>query len=228
MDELLRFFKHYELLFYILLGGIILVYVRKVFLAWREWSVALFGLEKEISQRKVNSGLTVVLISALFAIGLFVINTFVTPAVPGVFLMATPTVDLTSVPTEITATPTLEIASSGLIPTVSAFLDKGCVPDQVGWSYPTDGEGISGQVVLEGTVNILNLGHYKVEYTLASEENWKALYAGRETVVDGPLGGYWNTSNLTPGEYKLRLSVFTNTSEALPECEIQVLIKAVK
>ncbi len=228
MNEILRFLKQYEILFFILLGGIILVYVRKVFLAWREWTVALFGLEKELSQRKVNSGLTIVLISAMLAIGLFAVNTFVTPSVPGVFVLATPTVDLTNMPTEMPATPTLEITTVGLIPTVSAFLDKGCVPGQVGWSYPLDGDGISGQVVLEGTVNIVNLGYYTVEYASANEEKWEAIFAGRTKVIDGPLGGYWNTGDLTPGDYKIRLMVYTNNQEALPECKISVLIKAVE
>ena len=228
MNEILRFLKHYEILFFILLGGIILVYVRKVFLAWREWTVALFGLEKELSQRKVNSGLTVVLISVLFAIGLFAVNTFVTPSVPGVFVLATPTVDLTNMPTEIPVTPTPEITTVGLIPTVSAFLDKGCVPGQVEWSYPLDGDGISGSVILQGTVNIVNLGFYYVEFSPANEDKWQSIFAGRTKVVDGPLGGYWNTGDLTPGDYKIRLLVNTNNQEALPECKINVLIKAVE
>lgn len=229
MDAILRFLTQYEIVFYILLGAVVLVYVRKVFLAWREWSVALFGLEKELSQRKINAGLSIVLFSTLLGIGVFVINTFVTPSVPGVFTMATPTVDLTAQPTlTVEMTPTVESTAIGLIPTLSAFLDKGCVPDQVSWSYPMDGESISGQVELQGTVNILNLGYYKVEYTPIDQENWIPITAGRDTVIDAPLGGLWNSGDLTPGDYKLRLVVETSNQEVLPECTINILIKATK
>ena len=90
MNEVLRFLTQYEVLFYILFGLVILIYVRKVYLAWQQWSVAMFGLEKEVTQRSINGGLTFIFLSALMGIGLFVINTFVTPSVPGVFQVSTP------------------------------------------------------------------------------------------------------------------------------------------
>jgi hypothetical protein len=226
MNAILRFLTQYEILFFILLGAVILVYVRKVFLAWREWSVAVFGLEKELSQRKINSGLSLIFISVLLAIGLFSINTFLTPSVPGVFNMATPTVNLTVEPSVPAETPTAMATAQGLIPTLTAFLDQGCVPGQVEWTYPLDGDGIGGQVELQGTVNVLNLGYYKIEYSPIDQENWIPIYAGDSTVIDAPLGGLWNSSDLTPGDYKLRLVVYTSNEEVLPECTITVLIKA--
>ena len=228
MNAILRFLTQYEFLFYILLGAVILVYVRKVFLAWREWSVALFGLEKELSQRKINTGLSIVLFSILMGVGLFIINTFVTPSVPGVYSIATPTVNLTAVPTVVTETPTILATTQGLIPTISAYLDKGCVPGQVGWSFPSDGEGISGQVELQGTVNIPNLGYYKIEYSPVDQDTWITIMAGRDIVDNAPFGGLWNSGDLTPGDYNLRLVVYTSKEEALPECKIQILIKAVE
>jgi hypothetical protein len=227
MNAILRFLTQYEFLFFILLGAVILIYVRKVFLAWREWSVALFGLEKETSQAKINSGLSIVFFSILLGVGLFVINTFVTPSVPGVYTIATPTVDLTAEPTiTIQETPTIQTTTQGLIPTLTAFLDKGCIPGQVGWTYPVDGDAVSGQVELQGTVNILNLGYYKIEYSPIDQDTWIPIMAGRETVTDAPFGGLWNSGDLTPGDYKLRLVVYTSKEEALPECKIKVLIKA--
>jgi hypothetical protein len=228
MDAILRFLTHYEILFYILLGAVILVYVRKVYLSWRDWSVALFGLEKELAQRKINAGLSIVLFGALAAIGLFVINTFVTPSVPGVFQVSTPTVDMTTQPTMFIETPTVETTTQGLIPTLSAFLNKGCVPDQVNWSYPLEGDGISGQVELSGTVNIPNLGYYKIEYSPIDQDNWIPILAGREIVDNAPFGSLWNSADLTPGDYKIRIVVFTNQQEKLPECEIKILVKAVE
>lgn len=228
MDDILRFLTQFEILFYILLGAVILIYVRKVYLAWRDWSRALFGLEKEIAQRKINAGLSLVLFSTLLAIGLFVINTFVTPSVPGVFQVATPTVDMTAEPTLYVETPTVEATTQGLIPTLSAFLNKGCVPDQVNWSYPLDGDGVSGQVELSGTVNITNLGYFKIEYSPIDQDNWIPILAGREVVENAPFGSLWNSADLTPGDYKIRIVVFTNQQEKLPECEIKILVKAVQ
>lgn len=228
MDAILRFLTQYEILFYILLGAVILVYVRKVYLAWRDWSMALFGLEKELAQRKINAGLSLVLFSTLLIIGLFVINTFVTPSVPGVFQVATPTVDLTEQPTLVIETPTIEATTQGLIPTLSAFLNKGCVPGQVNWSYPLDGDGVSGQVELSGTVNITNLGYFKIEYSPIDQDNWIPILAGREVVDHAPFGSLWNSADLTPGDYKIRIVVFTNQQEKLPECEIKILVKAVE
>ncbi len=228
MDDILRFLTQYEILFYILLGAVILIYVRKVYLAWRDWSRALFGLEKEIAQRRINAGLSLVLFSTLLAIGLFVINTFVTPSVPGVFQVATPTVDMTAEPTLFVETPTVEATTQGLIPTLSAFLNKGCVPDQVNWSYPLDGDGVSGQVELSGTVNITNLGYFKIEYSPIDQDNWIPILAGREVVENAPFGSLWNSADLTPGDYKIRIVVFTNQQEKLPECEIKILVKAVQ
>ena len=229
MNDILRFLTHYEVLFYVLLGLVILVNVRKVYLAWQEWSVALFGLEKELTQRKINAGLSFVFLSVLFGVGLFVINTFITPSVPGVYLVSTPTLDMTMEPTmAVTDTPTPEVTQEGLIPTLSAYLDKGCVPGQVGWTYPLDGDGISGQVELKGTVNITNLGYYKIEYTPVDQESWKTIMAGRTTIDNEPFGGLWNSGELTPGDYKLRLVVYNNKEEALPECTISVLVKAVE
>jgi hypothetical protein len=162
------------------------------------------------------------------AIGLFVINTFVTPSVPGVFQVATPTVDLTAQPTLIVETPTVEITQQGLIPTLSAYLNKGCVPGQVNWTYPLEGDGVSGLVELTGTVNIPNLGYYKIEYSSIDQDNWISILAGREIVDNAPFGSLWNSADLTPGDYKLRIVVFNNQQEKLPECEIKILVKAVQ
>jgi len=52
--------------------------------------------------------------------------------------------------------------------------------------------------------------------------------AGHEVVDNAPFGSMWNTSDMTPGDYKLRLVVRTNNDELLPECEIKILVKAVQ
>jgi hypothetical protein len=226
MDNLLRFLTQYEILFYILIGTVIVIYARKVYLAWREWSVALFGLEKEYSQRNINQGLTILIFSGLLGVGLFVITTFVAPRVPGVQQVATPTVDLTQQVATLAETPTVQLTTQGLIPTLTAFLDRGCIPGQIEFTFPRNGDSISGKVELTGTVKVNNLGFYKYEYSVIDTGVWTTIAAGNQPITDAPLGGAWETGDLTPGDYELRLVVTNNQNEALPECKIHIVINA--
>lgn len=226
MTTLLRFLSQYEIIFYILLGIVLIVFSRKVFLAWKEWSVALFGLEKEHSQRQINQGITVLIFTFALGIGLFVVTTFVTPAVPGVQQVSTPTLVLTSQPTIDLSTPTLVTTTQGLIPTLTAILDRGCVPDQIEWTDPIDGGIISGKYVLKGVVNVPNLGFYKFEYSQVDSNIWTTIAAGNTPVIDDVLGGSWDTSSLTPGDYQLRLVVTDNENNPLPECVITITINS--
>lgn len=228
MNSLLRFLDQYEIVLYILLIGMIMIYARKTFLAWQEWSSALFGLEKEHSQRKFNQGITILVFCVLLVVGLFIINTFITPAVPGVQQLPTPTIDLTqsaATPTP-TQSPTMEITAQGIIPTLTSYLGRGCVPDQIDWTEPINGGSISGKVELKGTVNIQDLGFYKYEYAAAGSDTWTTIAAGSTKIVDEALGGAWDTRSLVPGDYQLRLVVTDNQNEPLPACIIQITIEA--
>jgi hypothetical protein len=207
----------------------IMVYARKTFLAWQEWTAALFGLEKENSQRKFNQAVTILVFCVLLVVGIFVINTFITPAVPGVHQMATPTIDLTqsaqtATPTQVV--PTIEVTAQGLIPTITSYLGRGCVPDQIDWTDPQNGGSISGKVELKGTINIQDLGFYKYEFAAVGSDTWTTIAAGSTKITDGSLGGAWDTSSLVPGDYQLRLIVTDNQNEQLPACVIQITVKA--
>jgi hypothetical protein len=231
MDAILGFLNRYEILLFILIGAVILVYLRKVFQAWRDWSVALFGLEKELSQRKINQSLSIVIFSGLLGIGLFVINTFVTPSVPGVFIIATPTVASIGDPTlgaTPNVTPSIEPTTQGLIPTLSAFLDRGCIPGQLDWVYPQDGGSVGGPVELTVTVNIDDLGFYKIEYRPVTQDTWISIVAENEKTGTTPNTTFWNTADLIPGDYVIRLVAYQVDETMLPECTIDVLIRAVE
>ncbi|HNR01810.1 MAG TPA: hypothetical protein PKK59_04675 [Anaerolineaceae bacterium] len=218
--------EKFEVVIYLAAGLIILVSARKTYLSWREWSSSIFGLEKEHSQQKFNSALTVLVFSVLLVIGLFVVNTFVTPAVPGVQQLATPTIDLTQQPPTITPAPTIVITGEGLIPTITSYFSRGCIPDQIDWTDPQNGDTINGRVELKGTVNVENLGFYKYEYSPSGSDTWTTIAAGNARIVNEPLGGAWDTRALVPGEYELRLVVNDNQNNPLPACVIQVIIEA--
>lgn len=226
MSSILRFLERYEIVIFLAAGLIILVSARKTYISWREWSRSIFGLEKEHSQQKYNSALTVLVFSVLLVIGLFVVNTFITPTVPGVQQLPTPTIDLTLQPPTATAAPTVEITGVGLIPTIASYFSRGCIPDQIDWTDPQNGDTITGRVELKGTVNIENLGFYKYEYAPSGTDTWTTIAAGNAKIINEPFGGAWDTRALVPGEYELRLVVNDNQNNSLPACVIQVIIEA--
>lgn len=226
MNSLLRFLTEYEILFYVVVALIVIIAARKTYFAWREWSGSIFGLEKEHSQRKFNQGLTITVFGLLFAAGLFIVNTFVTPAVPGVQQLPTATIDITQLPPTSTPAPTAAVTAQGLIPTITSYLSRGCIPDQLDWTDPRNGDTISGTVELKGTVNVENLGFYKYEYSPAGSDLWTTIAAGNTIIINELLGGAWDTSDLVPGNYELRLVVNDNLNNPLPACVIQVTIEA--
>jgi len=225
LNSLLRFLIEYEILFYVIVALIVIIAARKTYLAWREWSGSIFGLEKEQSQRKFNQGLTITIFGLLFAAGLFIVNTFVTPSVPGVQQLPTATIDMTQLPPTNTPAPTAAVTAQGLIPTITSYLSRGCIPDKLDWTDPRNGDTISGIVELKGTVNVENLGFYKYEYSSAGSDLWTTIAAGNTIIVNDLLGGAWDTSDLVPGNYELRLVVNDNLNNPLPACVIQVTIE---
>lgn len=226
MNSLLRFLSKYEILFYVFAGLIILISARKTFVSWREWSGSIFGLEKEHSQRKFNQGLTVVVFSVLLMVGLFIVNTFITPTVPGIQQLPTPTIDMTQQPPTATPAPTTVVTAQGIIPTITSYFSRGCIPDQLDWTDPRNGDTISGTLELKGTVNVENLGFYKYEFAPMGSDTWTTIAAGNTIVMNDLLGGAWDTSTLVPGDYELRLVVNDNENNPLPACMIQVTIEA--
>ncbi len=225
MNQILLFLSRYELIIYVLLGIVLLLYLRKVLVSWKEWTRAVFGLEKEQSQRHFNQGITALVFCLLLVSGLFVVNTFVTPSIPGVYALPTPTIDMTQQPPTATPEVTVEGTMQGIIPTITAYLSQGCIPDQIAWTDPVNGDTISGTIEFKGTVNIENMGYYKYEYSPLGSETWTTIAAGNSRVIDSPLGGAWDTEPLTSGEYELRLIVTDNQNNPLPACTIQVFIE---
>jgi len=233
MDSLLRFLVKYEVLLYFLIGVIVVISLRRVMVAWKSWRTALFGIEKEKAQYSFNQGITILILSGLLGMGLFIITTFVAPSVPNLQQVPTPTVDLTAQPTGtvVSATET-PVATTGLIPTLESVFNRGCVPDQIDWTNPVDGDTISGTVTLTGTVNVTDLGYYRYDYAADQSDTWTTLAAGSSKIINQPLGssadqqsgGSWDTSVLTPGKYKLRLAVFDHQNTAFNECIITVTI----
>jgi hypothetical protein len=100
---------------------------------------------------------------------------------------------------------------------------NGCVAGTLEWTYPKNDGQLKGTETLKGTIQVPNLGFYKYEYSSAGSDNWVTIAAGNQKVTDKELGT-WDTSQLVPGDYRLRLVVADNKNQALPACIISVRI----
>jgi hypothetical protein len=224
--EVLQSLKAYEVWIYVLLGLIALIYLQKLFLAFRNMRAALFGIEREVAQRRFSTALTLVILLVLIASLEFTLVTFVVPNFSfNSSILPTATLNLLVTPTVTLASPQLlETTTPGANPTTVVKLVEGCIQGQIEWTYPREGEEISGKVQLKGTVNVANLGFYKYEYSQPGSDNWNTIAAdNKNNKIDADIG-QWDTTLMIPGDYLLRLVVADNQNQLLPACVVKVRI----
>ena len=227
MEEVLPYLQKYEGWIYGLLGIVALFYFQKLIVAWKDWQGTVFGLEREIAQRRFSTALTILVLLVLFVVMEFVIVSFVAPSYPQGLSLATATLDLFATPTA-TLPALIDAANTEVTvpanPTASAVaLQEGCIPGQIEWANPQPGQEISETIELKGTVNVPNLGFYKYQYAIPGEDIWTDIAAGNQPKVDGQIG-FWNTSQLDPGDYQLRLVVYDNQNQPFPACVVSVRV----
>jgi len=228
MEEVIRFFRTYELWVYMILGLGGLIYLRKFTLAWQELRGATFGLERESAQARLNRAAIMLVLLLAIAMTEFVLVSFIAPSMPETLPLPTTTLDLlaTATTTLLAETPQASLFATAATPT-GAPLGQAtaslCMPGQVEITSPRDGSEIGGVVPITGTVNIPNFGFYKLEMKRPEETNWLTILAGNEVKQQGTLGA-WNTSLLPPGNYQLSLVATDNQGQSLPACIIQVRV----
>jgi hypothetical protein len=221
MDEILRFLVVYEAWIYGILGVGGLVYLRRVLQAVREWRGATFGLEKENARYRFSIAMTILLVFILLGAVEFLTVSFYFPTRVRSTVLATPTLDILA-----TATVTLPagtrpaVTPTGLTTTLAVVITEGCTPSVIEWTFPKNGGELKGTVDLKGTVNVPNLGFYKYEYSPVGSKDWVTIAAGNTK----SFVGAWNTAQLTPGDYRLRLVVADNQNTILPACVINIRI----
>jgi hypothetical protein len=229
MEEILRFFRTYEMWIYLGLGVLAFWQIRKFVLAWDEVRSSLFGLERDSAQQRLNQAATMVVILLVVAIVEFMVVTFIVPSVPGAIPIPTSTLDLLAEPT--TTLPA--IIPAGMEPTATeatgteSLAGVGCIPGQIAITDPVEGQEVQGNVTITGTVDIPNFGFYTYEIARPGESIWLPIQVGREIKNEAVLGT-WDTTALTPGEYLLRLVVTDNQGNALEPCVIRVMVLAAR
>ncbi len=239
MEELLPFLQKFELWIYIFLGLAALFPLQRLISAWKMWQGAVFGLEREIAQRRFYPALTSLVLLVLFIFTEFVIVSFVVPSYPQMASFPTATLDLLATPTvtlPVMAGATASAAAgdaapaagsaAGLAPTATgAALKDSCTPGKIEWIEPKAGAEITANILLKGTVNVPNLGFYKYEYAKQGEDNWTTIAGGDQPKVAGEIG-FWYIDQLVSGDYLLRLVVTDNQNNSFPICVIPVKVKA--
>jgi hypothetical protein len=225
MEELIRFVVNYEVGIYIVLGVVLLINLKRLLSDWISLRKANFGLEREVAQKGIRSAFTFIFLVSLFGLSNFILVSVASIRYPGIAQIATPTIDLLS-----TQTPFVgeginpNVTPQGLQQTQTSIAVTGCIPDQLEWIDPQQGDEIRGSIDLIGTVNLPNLGFYKYEYRYQGDEIWTPISAGNKPVVEEALGGTWNTEQLQPGIYFLRLVVSDNANNLIKPCEIEVKV----
>lgn len=221
MDALLRFFKEYETVIYLILGVGAAISLRALFLAWSEWRLAVFGLEKELIFQKIRVWGSFFILVVLIGLSQFCLVTFVAPYLPASAVLSTPTLSLTQ-----PVGPSLQLAASPANATVAPPPGSiGCIPDQLIFTAPQPGDQVKGKVALRVTVNFPDLGFFKYEYAAVGSDAWMTIAADNKNLIDSELN-IWDTSLLIPGDYQLRLVVTNNLGETLPPCIIPVRVLA--
>ncbi len=226
LEELLRFLESIEIWVYLVVGLIGLISLQQLAAAWSEWRAALFGLEKESAQRKLSGALSVFVLMVILGLSEFLLVSFVAPTFPRTRVLATPTVSLVTTARP-TRAATAQQTPTGFLPTLAVSGGGGCQAGLFDWTFPKPDGELRGAVTLKGIVKVANLGFFKYEYSQAGANVWTTIAAGNQTtLVDGAWSGAWNTGQLVPGYYSLRLVVADNQNQTLPACVINVRIVA--
>jgi len=222
MLAIYSFLSTYEGLIYfvLIISGIFLA--RWLWRTWRAWRGAIYGLERQISQRRFVRALAANVFLVALVLGEIIIASFIVPSMPPSIFIATPTVDLLVTPTGTISAEMAATIDARPAPQAENF-SEGCIPGELIIDSPVPGQGLSGIVELVGTVDIPKFGFYKFEVSPVGEENWSTIYSGREVIHDDVLGRL-DTAELIPGDYLLRLVLTDNLGEALSPCVVQIRV----
>lgn len=231
MQDALRFLQAYEIWIYILLGLVGIFYLRKFLLAWQELQGAVFGLERENAQGRINQAASVLLFVLSLMVLEFILTSLIIPANPAVMPIFTPTLNLLATPTitlEANAigqtdenTPSLQETPPAAL--LSASQSGQCLEGQIFIASPQNGAEVSGIVEISGSANVPDFGFYKIEMRRIDEQDWLTILANNQLQAGGLLGT-WNTALLPPAVYQLRLVIVDNQGAALLPCEIQISV----
>lgn len=220
MSDLFRFLVQYEVLVYVILTGTAIIAARSLWKAWFEWHSAVYALEKELSFQKVRVFGAFFILLMMIGLSLFCLVSFIVPYLPSITFQPTATADLLQTPSGTAIAANL---TPGTTQIATPSGSTGCIPGQIMLSTPQSGTDVQGKIILKGTVNVSNFGFYKYEYVSKGNDTWATIAAGDKVKNEEDLGA-WDTSQLLPGDYQLRLIVTDNLGNLLTPCIINIRV----
>lgn len=222
-QDVINFLIQNEIAIYAGLGVCAFWFINRLFKAIAEWRESAFGWEREIAKRKFISHLLPLILIFLSAFSVFFLVTYAGSMLLNTASLATPTMDVLATATA-TLPPTQDAAQVLLTVEVTQTpAADGCVPGQLEWIDPQAGNELRGVVTLIATVNIPNFGFYKYEYTEPGNSIWKTIAGGNQPKENEEIG-LWNTTQLIPGDYLLRLVVLDNQNIEYPACIVPIRV----
>ncbi len=236
MTTLLQFIARISIVLYILVAAGIFFSIRGLVQVSQARRVAVFGLEREavaLQRRRLISTLITLL---LLASVIYVVERIVVPNLGETAQAPTPT-PIVFVTQSATATPALLLFPTvtpviGLPPVDTTTQESasgegttgGCGIIGATITSPLPGETVSGQVRVQGEANILNFALYKFEVNGPSTAGtWVVVQTYNVPVVTGQLG-VWDSTSFVPGNYTLRLVVFSRDGTFVLPCEVPIVI----
>jgi hypothetical protein len=227
MEAVIRFFIDIQGWVYLLAGVGILVSLFRLAIAFKKWRNAQFGLEREIARRKIIVAMTTGTLFFFVIVAELFFTSYASAKLVSIEMSATPTISLVSTPTVPFSLGQSGQTSQPIVTSGTATPEQsGCIPGQLEWLSPKANDQVRGSIQLIGTVNIVDLGFYKYQYRSVDSQNWITIAGGNTNIVEGELGGNWDTSSVMPGNYLLSLVVTDNQAHELPDCEIPIQILA--
>ena len=235
MTTLIQFIARIEVVFYALIAVGVFFSIRVVVRSRRHRRIAIYALEREAASNAARGALRAIVALLLGAGVVYILVHIVDPNVnpveeevgeptPAVFVQQepTPTTVLLLYPT-ITPTPPLAPAEAGETAENAEEID-GCEILGSRITSPVPGTTVSGQVVVEGEVNILNFAQYKFEVRgPGTGDSWVVVGTFNTLVPSGFLGT-WDSTSLQPGNYTMRLVSLRTDGTYITPCEVSVII----
>jgi hypothetical protein len=248
MEQVLGILADYQWLIYLVLGIILLFFLRRAILARREGARSLFKLEQEQARTRYSRSVTISAVILLLMAAVFIISNPMLPA-PTSTPEPTPTETsgplaastLTPTPAPATITPTATATrprpTRPAQPTATPGADAteppvvrppACPNPNVRITSPGLNQVVQGNVPVRGTANIANFQYYKVEVGPGSnpkDNEWTVIGHLHESPVSGGVLETFNSAAYPSGTYSLRLVVVDQTGNYPEPCRVTVTVQ---
>jgi hypothetical protein len=248
MEQVLAILSEYQWLIYLVLGLILVFFLRRALLARREGARSIFKLEQEQARTRYSRSVTICAIILLLMAGVFIISNPMLPA-PSSTPEPTPTETsgplvastLTPTPPPATITPTATATrqrptrppqpteTPGAEATATPVVRPASCPNpNARITSPGLNQALQGNVPVRGSANIPGFQYYKVEVGPGSnprDHEWTVVGSLHESPVSGGVLETFNSGAYAAGTYTLRLVVVDQTGNYPEPCRVTVTVQ---